>query len=79
MSTINISLPARLKSFVDEQVQDRGYGSSSAYIRDLIRRDRDRRLLRGLLLAGGESAPIVTADKAYFETLRRRVRRHSTE
>ena len=53
MSTMNISLPAPLKSFVDGQVEDRGYGTCSAYIRELIRRDRDRQHLRGLLLAGG--------------------------
>ena len=29
MSTMNISLPDALKSFVDEQVSQRGYGTSS--------------------------------------------------
>ena len=77
MSTMNISLPARLKSFVDEQVTDRGYGTCSAYVRELIHRDRDRQHLRGLLLEGGESPPSVTADTAYFEELRDRVRRHT--
>ncbi|WP_419938753.1 ribbon-helix-helix domain-containing protein [Candidatus Palauibacter sp.] len=79
MSTINISLPARLRSFVDERVVEGGYGSSSAYIRELIRHDRDRQLLRGLLLEGGESVPTVTADRPYFEALHCRVRRHSPE
>ena len=74
MNTMNISLPARLKSFVDGQVEDRGYGTCSAYIRELIRRDRDRQHLRGLLLAGAESPPSVTADTAYFEELRAGVR-----
>lgn len=74
MRTMNISLPAPLKSFVDEQVTDRGYGSRSAYIRDLIRHDRDRQHLRTLLLAGRESAPAVTADAAYFQALRAGVR-----
>ena len=74
MSTMNISLPAPLKSFVDGQVENRGYGTCSAYIRELIRRDRDRQHLRGLLLAGGESPPSVTADPAYFEELRAGVR-----
>lgn len=79
MSTMNISLPAPLKSFVDDQVADRGFGTCSAYIRALIRHDRDRQHLRGLLLEGGESLPSVTADKTYFETLRAGVRRHSEE
>ena len=70
MNTMRISLPAAFKSFVDEQVTDRGYGSRSAYIRELIHHDQDRRHLRNLLLEGGESAPAVTADAAYFEALR---------
>ena len=37
MSTMNISLPDTLKSFVDEQVGQRGYGTSSEYVRELIR------------------------------------------
>ena len=79
MNTMNISLPAPMKSFVDEQVVGRGYGSCSAYIRELIRRDQDRQHLRGLLLEGGESDPAVTADPTYFDALRARVRRHPTE
>lgn len=42
MSTMNISLPDTLKSFVDEQVSARGYGTSSEYVRELIRMDRER-------------------------------------
>ena len=76
MSTMNISLPAPLKSFVDEQVTDRGYGTCSAYIRELIRQDRDRRQLRDLLLEGGGSPPAVNADASYFEQLRDGVREH---
>ena len=79
MSTMNISLPAPLKSFVDKQVSGRGYGSCSAYVRELIRRDQDRQHLRSLLLEGGESDAAVTADAVYFDTLRTRVREHATE
>ncbi|MDE2972750.1 MAG: type II toxin-antitoxin system ParD family antitoxin [Acidobacteriota bacterium] len=78
MSTMNISLPAPLRSFVDEQVANRGFGTSSAYVRELIRRDQDRQHLRSLLLAGGESAPSTTADTTYFQNLRARVRPPST-
>jgi antitoxin ParD1/3/4 len=73
MSTMNISLPDSLKSFVDEQVSQRGYGTSSEYVRELIRRDQDRLALRGLLLAGASSAPAALADGAYFDGLRKRV------
>ena len=74
MSTMNVSLPQALKSFVDEQVNSRGYGTSSEYVRELIRKDQDRQRLRALLLAGAASAPAEPADAAYFERLRLRVR-----
>jgi antitoxin ParD1/3/4 len=74
MSTMNISLPDALKAFVDEQVSRRGYGTSSEYVRELIRRDHDRLQLRGLLLAGARSAATAPVDRAYFEGLRERVR-----
>lgn len=72
---MNISLPDALKSFVDEQVTQRGYGTSSEYVRELIRKDQDRLQLRELLLAGASSAPSSPADGAYFEQLRDRVRK----
>lgn len=73
MTTMNISLPDSLKSFVDAQVQQGSYGTSSEYLRELIRHDKDRLHLRGLLLAGAASAPTVVADSAYFDSLRKRV------
>ena len=75
MSTMNISLPDTLKAFVDEQVSRRGYGTSSEYVRELIRKDRDRLQLRGLLLAGAASNPAAPADAGYFDGLRDRVRK----
>ena len=74
MSTMNISLPETLKSFVDDQVNQRGYGTSSEYVRELIRKDQDRQQLRTMLLAGASSAPTATVDSDYFESLRGRVR-----
>jgi antitoxin ParD1/3/4 len=77
MSTMNISLPDSLKSFVDEQVASRGYGTSSEYVRDLIRRERDRDSLRRLLLEGAQSGPGEPADEAFFTQLRERARGRS--
>lgn len=74
MSTMNISLPESLKAFVDEQVSLRGYGTSSEYVRELIRRDQDRLQMRNLLLAGASSAPTAPVSDAYFDGLRERVR-----
>ena len=77
MSTMNISLPETLKSFVDEQVTQRSHGSSSEYIRELIRKDRDRQRLRLLLLDGAASQAGAPADAEYFSTLRDHVRNNS--
>lgn len=71
---MNISLPGALKAFVDEQVAERGYGTSSEYVRELIRKDQDRQRLRQLLLEGAASPLATAADSAFFEGLRRRVR-----
>lgn len=72
MSTMNISLPEALKDFVDEQVR-RGYGTSSEYVRELIRKHQDQLRLRELLLEGAASPPAASADAAYFKSLRRRL------
>jgi len=74
MRMMNISLPDSLKSFVDEQVAGRDYGSSIEYIRELIRADQDRQRLRKLLLDGAASPAGATAGQIYFTGLRERVR-----
>jgi len=71
---MNISLPDSLKNFVDEQVNQGGYGTSSEYVRELIRKDQDRLQLRGLLLAGATSPRTKPVNDAYFEGLRRKVK-----
>ena len=70
MSTMNISLPDALKTFVDHQVAEGGYGTSSEYVRELIRKDQDRNRLRRLLLEGAASGPGPVVDDAYFDGLR---------
>ncbi len=68
-------MPGPLKEFVDEQVK-RGYGTSSEYVRELIRRDQDRLQLRGLVLAGAGSPKGVPADA--LERAYGRLSRHPT-
>ncbi len=70
---MNVSLPDQLRAFVDEQVGGGSYGSTSEYVRELIRRDQDRQRLRRLLLEGAESEPGPLADGAYFTSLRDRL------
>ena len=74
MSTMNISLPESLKEFVDNQARALGYGSSSEYMRELIRKDRDRQYLRGLLFEGAASPQSVCIDSGYLDQLRSRIR-----
>ncbi len=69
---MNVSLPEELKTFVDAQVDEGSYGSTSEYVRDLIRRDHDRRQLREALLDGARSPVTANADAAYFASLRAR-------
>jgi antitoxin ParD1/3/4 len=78
MGTMNISLPDSLKAFVEQQVAQRGYGTSSEYVRELIRKDQDRAILRSLILEGAASAPAEPADDAYFDRLRARIRQPRT-
>ncbi len=67
---MNVSLPDDLKGFVDSQVSQGNYGSTSEYVRELIRRDHDRRQLRATLLEGARSPIANIADAAYFASIR---------
>ena len=75
MSTMNISLPETLRSFVDSQVSDGDYGSSSEYMRELLRKEQDRVRLREMLLDGAASPLSENVWNAeYFEKMRQRVK-----
>jgi len=73
MATMNVSLPEKLKHFVDEQVATRGFGTSSEYVRELLRREQDRQHLRQLVLDGMASGRGQVADAAYFQSLREKI------
>jgi antitoxin ParD1/3/4 len=44
MTSLNISLPEALKDYVEGQVATGDWGTPSEYVRELIRRDKERRL-----------------------------------
>lgn len=75
MTTMNVSLPDELKNFVDTQVNHGGYGSTSEYVRELIRRAQDREQLRSAILEGAASPIAATADD-YVDSLRARINRN---
>jgi len=64
MTTLTISLPDTLKAFIDREVEAKGYGNVSEYVRGLLReaqaREADARLeallLEGLAQGGGDRA-----------------------
>jgi antitoxin ParD1/3/4 len=71
---MNISLPDELKVFVDRRIRSAGYGSSSEYMRELIRRDRDRAQFRQHLLEGVTAKTGGGMDAPYFASLRKRLK-----
>ncbi len=42
-TTMNISLPETMKTFVEERLVSDGYGTASEYVRELIREDQKKR------------------------------------
>ncbi|WP_186418903.1 type II toxin-antitoxin system ParD family antitoxin [Bosea sp. CS1GBMeth4] len=42
MATMNVSLPASMKDWVEAQTETGRYANASDYVRDLIRRDQER-------------------------------------
>lgn len=74
MATMNVSLPDELRYFVDTQVNEGGFGSTSEYVRELIRHDYERRTLRAALLEGARGPVTANADAAYFSSLRDQAR-----
>jgi antitoxin ParD1/3/4 len=66
MTTVTISLPESLKTFVEQQVETRGYGNVSEYFRSLLREAQEcqaeaqlEALLVEGLTSGGPDIPIT--------------------
>lgn len=43
MATMTVSLPDQMKDWIEDLTRKGEYSSSSDYVRDLVRRDRERR------------------------------------
>ncbi|HZT40709.1 MAG TPA: type II toxin-antitoxin system ParD family antitoxin [Chthonomonadaceae bacterium] len=77
MATMNISLPDSMKSFVESEVKEGGYNTTSEYFRALVREAQERKAktkLEELLLEGlrsGEATPMTEQD---WEEIRKEVR-----
>lgn len=70
MATMNISLPEQMKAFAEAQTRDGRYSNVSDYMRDLIRRDQERRQavaeIQALIDEGLASGPAEDFDMATF-------------
>jgi antitoxin ParD1/3/4 len=64
-----------VEKFVDSQVSEGDYMSSSEYVRDLLRKEQDQVRLRDLILEGA-ATPLneKPLDAEYFEKFRKRAR-----
>lgn len=81
MTTLNISLPENLKSFVEDQVASGGFSTVSEYIRSLIREAQERKSREALemkLLEAFGAEPEEMGKKEW-EALRSRVRLLASE
>jgi antitoxin ParD1/3/4 len=54
MATMNISLPKKMKDWVEKRAGEGSYANSSDYIRDLIREDEERQRVYDEIVAAGE-------------------------
>jgi antitoxin ParD1/3/4 len=73
MATMNVSLPDPLKRFVDDEVRDGGFASTSDYMRDLIRqrqRAKAEETLRQLVAEAFASGPAEPVTPAVFADLK---------
>jgi len=66
---MNISLPPQLKAWLDEQVEQNGYGTASEYVRELLRRQRETQDAKAKIesklltaIESGRSTPMTVRD-----------------
>ncbi len=73
MTTLTISLPDSLKEFIDTEVQTKGYGNVSEYVRGLLReaqtKEADARL-EALLIEGLTTGEDIPLSQAFWTELK---------
>lgn len=78
MTSMNISLPDEMKTFVDNQIAKGGFSTVSEYVRDLIRQDQKRAAqakLEALLLEGISSGEPIEATPEFWKERRAELER----
>ncbi len=77
MTTVTISLPESLKEFIEREVQTKGYGNVSEYVRSLLREAQEKASdskLEALLLAGLESGDDIPLSQKFWRELKAEAR-----
>jgi antitoxin ParD1/3/4 len=72
-TTVNISMPTKIREAMRDRMADGGYENASEYVRHLIREDLKRvahEKLEAELLEGEASGPAERADAAWWAKLR---------
>jgi antitoxin ParD1/3/4 len=69
MTTMNISLPDSMRTFIEEKVAQGGYSTASEYIRQLVREDQKhaaQERLEALLVEGLDSGERIEGNAKYW-------------
>ena len=73
MTTVTISLPESLKTFIEEQIATKGYGNVSEYFRTLLReaqaKEEDAKL-EALLVEGLTSGEDIPFSREFWSELK---------
>jgi antitoxin ParD1/3/4 len=80
ITTINISLPKKLRAKVERKIAREAYGSTSEYVRDLIRKDLSGDAIAKvdeLLLQGLHSGKPKPVDESFWRRLEAEVKKAS--
>ena len=82
VTSMNISLPESMRTYVEEQVAKGGYGSASEYFRELVRLDKKRKAaerVEAMLLEGLNSGTATQMTDEDWEDVRQAVREKLTK
>lgn len=74
MTTLTISLPDSLKDFIEQEVQTKGYGNVSEYVRGLLRDAQTKEAdahLEALLIDGLTKGKGIPISPAFWRELKK--------
>ncbi|HEU5116097.1 MAG TPA: hypothetical protein VFT74_05410 [Isosphaeraceae bacterium] len=76
MTTLNLSVPERLREFVESQAVRKGFPSPDAYVLSLIEKERQAEVqarVEALLIEGLNSGPATEVNEEFWTARHRRL------